>query len=118
MLIDFVYLSISGFREMSGEMFIFTYQLVQPPCLIYRVISKDGVVGKPVRISMSGSVMMHDFAISENYAIFMDLPLLCNPLVLEKHNPLFNIFFTLASPFCKRMRPCSIGIITTKLHQN
>ena len=88
---------------MAGEMFIFTYQVLLAPYLIYRVISKDGVVGKPVRISLSRTVMVHDFAISENYAIFMDLPLLINPLVLKKHNPLFNIFFTLALPVCKRM---------------
>jgi hypothetical protein len=66
--------------DVSGEMFIFTYQMLAPH-LIYRVVSKDGVVKEPVPITMPGPVMMHDFAISENYAIFMDLPLLLDPLV-------------------------------------
>jgi len=60
--------------KMSGEMFIFSYSLFAPQ-FIYRVVSKDGIVGVPVPITMPGPVIMHDFAISENYAIFMDLPL-------------------------------------------
>jgi carotenoid cleavage dioxygenase-like enzyme len=58
----------------TGEMFIFSYSLFAPQ-FIYRVVSKDGIVGVPVPITMPGPVIMHDFAISENYAIFMDLPL-------------------------------------------
>lgn len=58
----------------TGEMFIFSYNLVSPQ-LIYRVLSKDGAVGVPVPIPIPRPIIMHDFAISENYAIFMDLPL-------------------------------------------
>ncbi|KAG0605587.1 hypothetical protein M758_9G071000 [Ceratodon purpureus] len=65
----------------TGEMFLFTYQFLAPH-LIYRVVSKDGIAGEPVPISMPGPVLMHDFAISENYACFMDLPLLLNPMGL------------------------------------
>jgi carotenoid cleavage dioxygenase len=47
----------------------------------YRVISKDGVMHDPVPITISEPIMMHDFAITENYAIFMDLPLYFRPKV-------------------------------------
>jgi carotenoid cleavage dioxygenase-like enzyme len=61
-------------------MFLFAYQ-EKAPYLIYRVVSKDGVIGEPVPITIPHCVMMHDFAITENYALFMDLPLLLNPTV-------------------------------------
>lgn len=67
-----------------GEMFLFTYQFL-PPHLIYRVVSKDGIAGEPVPITMPSPVLMHDFAISENYACFMDLPLVLNPMVPIRH---------------------------------
>ncbi|GJW71780.1 carotenoid cleavage dioxygenase 1 [Tanacetum coccineum] len=57
-----------------GEMFTLGYAQA-PPYVTYRVISKDGVMNDPVPITVAESMMMHDFAITENYAIFMDLPL-------------------------------------------
>jgi carotenoid cleavage dioxygenase-like enzyme len=56
-------------------MFTFGYQVDKAPHCIYRVVSKDGVMKDPVPITLPQAVMMHDFAITENYAIFMDLPL-------------------------------------------
>lgn len=47
------------------------------------VVSKDGVPGKPAPIAMPGPVLMHDFAITEQYAVFMDLPLFLTPLVRD-----------------------------------
>jgi carotenoid cleavage dioxygenase-like enzyme len=67
---------------MSGELFTFGYQF-QPPYCIYRVVSKDGVMQDEVTITVSGPVMMHDFAITEHYAIFMDMPLYFNPKVAK-----------------------------------
>ncbi|CAM6088223.1 unnamed protein product [Calypogeia fissa] len=63
----------------TGEMFTFGYQVDTPPYVTYRVISKDGVMGDPVPITISAPIMMHDFAITENYAIFMDLPIFFRP---------------------------------------
>lgn len=37
----------------------------------------------PVPITIPAPIMMHDFAITENYAIIMDLPLYFKPKVLE-----------------------------------
>ncbi|GKC72039.1 carotenoid cleavage dioxygenase 1, partial [Tanacetum coccineum] len=57
-----------------GEMFTLGYAQA-PPYVTYRVISNDGVMNDPVPITVAESMMMHDFAITKNYAIFMDLPL-------------------------------------------
>ena len=66
----------------SDEMFTFGYSH-EPPYCTYRVITKDGVMLDPVPITIPESVMMHDFAITENYSIFMDLPLLFRPKVCD-----------------------------------
>ncbi|KAI3934974.1 hypothetical protein MKW98_009893 [Papaver atlanticum] len=62
----------------TGEMFTFGYALTPPYCT-YRVISKDGYMLNPVPITLSEPTMMHDFAITENFTIFMDLPLNFRP---------------------------------------
>ncbi|KAG5539063.1 hypothetical protein RHGRI_019574 [Rhododendron griersonianum] len=62
----------------TGEMFTFGYSTT-PPYITYRVISKDGFMQDPVPITISEPIMMHDFAITENYAIIMDLPLYFRP---------------------------------------
>ncbi|KAG2298656.1 hypothetical protein Bca4012_010123 [Brassica carinata] len=69
----------------TGEMFTFGYSHI-PPYLTYRVISKDGIMHDPVPITISQPMMMHDFAITENYTIFMDLPMHFKPeeMVKEK----------------------------------
>jgi carotenoid cleavage dioxygenase len=63
-------------------MFTFGYSQT-PPYITYRVISKDGYMHDPVPITISYPIMMHDFAITENNAIFMDLPVYFRPKVLQ-----------------------------------
>lgn len=63
-------------------MFTFGYAHT-PPYITYRVISKDGYMHDPVPITVSDPIMMHDFAITENYAIFLDLPLIFRPKVFQ-----------------------------------
>ncbi|XP_042007666.1 carotenoid 9,10(9',10')-cleavage dioxygenase 1-like isoform X1 [Salvia splendens] len=67
----------------TGEMFTFGYSQ-KPPYVTYRVVSKEGLMHDPVPITIPESVMMHDFAITENYAIFMDLPLCFRPKEMVK----------------------------------
>ncbi len=57
----------------TGEMFCFGYQPV-PPFVSYSVIDVDGTIRSTSGIDVPQPVMMHDFAITERYAIFMDLP--------------------------------------------
>ncbi|GFP92099.1 carotenoid 9 10(9' 10')-cleavage dioxygenase [Phtheirospermum japonicum] len=69
----------------TGEMFTFGYAHT-PPYITYRVISKEGVMQDPVPITIPAPIMMHDFAITDNYAIFMDLPLYFRPKEMVKEN--------------------------------
>jgi carotenoid cleavage dioxygenase-like enzyme len=59
----------------TGEMMFFGYSLLQPPYLRYSVVSSKGKILSTVPIDLPNPVMMHDFAITEKYTIFMDLPL-------------------------------------------
>lgn len=58
----------------SGELFVFGYQTVQVPFLQYSVFSEDGNRVHHTSIKLSRGVMMHDFAITEDYVIFFELP--------------------------------------------
>ncbi|RZC72707.1 hypothetical protein C5167_048175, partial [Papaver somniferum] len=62
----------------EGEMFTFESQLTTP-CCTYWVISKDGFMHDPVPITLSEPTMMHNFAITKNFTIFMDFPLKFRP---------------------------------------
>lgn len=75
----------------TGEMFTFGYAHT-PPYITYRVISKDGIMQDSVPITIPEPIMMHDFAITENYAIIMDLPLCFRPKEMVKNNKLAFTF--------------------------
>ncbi|XP_057524031.1 carotenoid 9,10(9',10')-cleavage dioxygenase [Amaranthus tricolor] len=75
----------------TGEMFTFGYSH-SPPYITYRVISKDGFMHDPVPITIPAPIMMHDFAITENYAIIMDLPLYFKPKEMVKEKKLIFTF--------------------------
>ncbi|XWS35517.1 hypothetical protein CRYUN_Cryun20dG0004000 [Craigia yunnanensis] len=75
----------------TGEMFTFGYSHM-PPYITYRVISKDGFMHEPVPITISEPILMHDFAITENYAIFLDLPLYFRPKEMVKEKKLIFSF--------------------------
>ncbi|XP_021280006.1 carotenoid 9,10(9',10')-cleavage dioxygenase 1 [Herrania umbratica] len=75
----------------TGEMFTFGYSH-EPPYITYRVISKDGFMHDPVPITISEPIMMHDFAITENYAIFLDLPLHFRPKEMVKEKKMIYSF--------------------------
>lgn len=57
------------------------------PWMHYYVIGKGGTVKLDVDVTLPDPVMMHDFAITEDYAVFMDFPLTFNPNVrlFSKH---------------------------------
>ena len=58
----------------TGEMHFFGYGLVSEPYVTYYVADASGQVIHKQPIDTPAPVMMHDFAISRNHAIFMDLP--------------------------------------------
>ncbi|MEO1761659.1 MAG: carotenoid oxygenase family protein [Cyanobacteria bacterium J06629_18] len=70
----------------TGEMMFFGYSFA-PPFLHYSVVSAAGELLRTVPIELPMGVMMHDFAITANYTIFMDLPLTFNPMRMQKGEP-------------------------------
>ncbi|MBW4563354.1 MAG: carotenoid oxygenase family protein [Mojavia pulchra JT2-VF2] len=80
----------------TGEMMFFGYSWVNLPHLQYSVVSPQGKLLRTVPIDLPVGVMMHDFAITANYTIFMNLPLTFRleraqqgkpPLLFEKDIP-------------------------------
>ena len=61
--------------EKTGEMMFFGYNPMAPPYVQYSLVSKDGELQFTRPIDVPRGVMMHDFAVTEHYTIFMDLPL-------------------------------------------
>lgn len=59
----------------TGEMMFFGYSPLTEPYLQYGVVSASGEITKIIPIDLPIGVMMHDFAVSKNYSIFLDLPL-------------------------------------------
>lgn len=59
----------------TGEMMFFGYSPAKPPYLHYSVVSGSGKISQTVPIDLPVGVIMHDFAITEHYTVFMDLPL-------------------------------------------
>jgi carotenoid cleavage dioxygenase-like enzyme len=58
----------------TGELHFFAYSFRGRPYLTYQRLSKDGRLVRTVPIDLPEPVMMHDFAITENYVIWLDLP--------------------------------------------
>ncbi len=58
----------------TGEMLAFGYSAL-PPFLTYHRISPDGTLVQSEEIKVPGSTMMHDFSVTENHVVFMDLPI-------------------------------------------
>jgi carotenoid cleavage dioxygenase-like enzyme len=71
----------------TGEMMFFGYSLAQPPYVKYSVVSVEGELLRTIPIDLPVGVMMHDFAITEHYTIFMDLPVTFRPERLQRGEP-------------------------------
>ncbi|NEU78238.1 carotenoid oxygenase family protein [Nostoc sp. UIC 10630] len=86
----------------TGEMIFFGYSVFTPPYLQYSVVSAQGELLRTVPIDLSIGVMMHDFAITENYTIFMDLPLTFSAERSQRGEPVMMF---------ERDRPSRFGIL-------
>ena len=60
----------------TGELLAFSYFAFAPPFLHYIRVGADGQLKQIEGIDIPNMVMMHDFSITRNHVIFMDLPLL------------------------------------------
>lgn len=57
----------------TGELLAFGYSAM-PPYLTYLRVSADGQLVQREEITVGGPTMMHDFNVTQNFIIFMDLP--------------------------------------------
>jgi carotenoid cleavage dioxygenase-like enzyme len=57
----------------TGELHFFGYG-VMPPFLTYHVLDASGALVHSAPITVPGATMMHDFMITRDHAVFMDLP--------------------------------------------
>jgi len=85
----------------TNELLFFGYKIA-PPFLTYSIANSDGELVQSTEISIPKAVMMHDFAITPNYSVFMDLPLEFEPKSMFKNETpyVFNA-----------QRPSRIGVI-------
>ena len=58
----------------TGELLAFSYLGFEPPYLHYVRISPEGKVLQTEGIDLPNMVMMHDFNVTQNHVVFMDLP--------------------------------------------
>lgn len=59
----------------TGELLFFGYTPLDAPYLHYSIVSAQGELLRTVPIPLPIGVMIHDFAITANYTIFLNLPL-------------------------------------------
>ena len=59
----------------TGELFFFGYGPF-PPFLTFHRLNAAGELVRSVEITVPGPTMMHDFAITENYVLWLDLPVI------------------------------------------
>ncbi|GIH89976.1 carotenoid oxygenase family protein [Planobispora siamensis] len=57
----------------TGELLFFGYGFA-PPYLTYHRLSADGELVESREVDVPGPTMMHDFAITENHVVWLDLP--------------------------------------------
>jgi Lignostilbene-alpha,beta-dioxygenase and related enzymes len=65
-------------KDQEGNLHFFGYKIFSWPYLTYHCVNQKGKVIASVPIQLDGPKMIHDFMITENYIIFMDLPLIFN----------------------------------------
>ncbi|GAA2422659.1 carotenoid oxygenase family protein [Actinomadura vinacea] len=58
----------------TGELLFFGYGFF-PPYLTYHRLSADGELVESREVDVPGGTMMHDFAVTENHVVWLDLPL-------------------------------------------
>ena len=57
----------------TGEMLMFGYSLFEP-YLSYHVVDADGTLSHSVDLDLPAPVMIHDFVVTESYAVFLESP--------------------------------------------
>ncbi|GAA5144772.1 carotenoid oxygenase family protein [Pseudonocardia eucalypti] len=72
----------------TGEMHAITYRVTTGEFAEYSVIGTDGRACKVVRFDSPGKPLLHDIALTENYVLFFDTPLVVDKIgVVERQLP-------------------------------
>ncbi|MXO62008.1 carotenoid oxygenase family protein [Qipengyuania oceanensis] len=71
----------------TGELMAFSYASYQAPFVHYIRVGADGQLKQLEAIDIPQKVMMHDFAITRNYVIFLDLPVVFDFALAAKGFP-------------------------------
>ncbi len=71
----------------TGDLLAFSYFAFSEPFLHYIRVGADGQLKQIEGIDIPNRVMMHDFCITRNFVIFMDLPLLFKPELIASGIP-------------------------------
>ncbi|KAL8057116.1 hypothetical protein ABFX02_04G163500 [Erythranthe guttata] len=73
----------------TGEVFAFRYNILRPPFMTVFRISPDGRKQKEVPIfSLNSASFVHDFAVTQNYAVFPDTQIVMDPMeILRGKSP-------------------------------
>ena len=58
----------------TGEMFFFAYSVFEP-VIRYYVVDARGALVHRAKLELPAPVMMHDFVITEQHAVFLDSPI-------------------------------------------
>lgn len=77
--------------ETTGELLFFDYG-PRPPYMSYGVVGADGQIKHFVPITLPGPRLPHDMAVSRNYSILLDLPLINDPEAMKqgRHKIIFE----------------------------
>ena len=70
----------------TGELHFFGYSL-KPPFLTYHKLSAAGELVTSASIDVLGPTMMHDFAITDQHAVFLDLSITFKPELIHRGMP-------------------------------
>jgi carotenoid cleavage dioxygenase len=63
----------------TGELHAVSYHFGRANSVQYSVIGTDGRARRTVDVTVAGSPMMHDFALTENHVVLLDLPVTFDP---------------------------------------
>ena len=72
----------------TGELLFFSYSLMAEPYLTYYRVNAKGSLIQTEPIELPRAVMMHDWNVTENFVVFMDLPIISDMnLAVETGSP-------------------------------
>ena len=66
----------------TGVLHYYGYQLDAPPHCMYGQLDPNGKRTVWFEIPLRGPIFMHDFGLTEDYAVFIDHPVMFDPMVI------------------------------------